>query len=77
MKQKILHKYTVYFLRINFNSYYHLDLSEKDDYVSNSISIGTGLFELYLALQSIVRLVFLKGVFHYEEPGQNLVIRPQ
>ena len=31
------------------------ELAERDDYVSNSISIGTALFELYLALQSIVK----------------------
>jgi len=33
----------------------YTDLSCKDDYVSNTIAIGTSLFELYLALQSIVK----------------------
>jgi hypothetical protein len=31
------------------------EIESDKDYINNTITIGTGLFELYLALQTIVR----------------------
>jgi hypothetical protein len=31
------------------------EVESDKDYINNTITIGTGLFELYLALQTIVR----------------------
>ena len=53
---KHFYRSLVFFIDINYLMI--SEISEKDDYVSNSIGIGTALFELYLALQSIVRYLF-------------------
>jgi hypothetical protein len=39
-------------------------MESDKDYINNTITIGTGLFELYLALQTIVRYIVIKTTWN-------------
>ena len=42
-------------------------MDNDKEYINNSMAIGTGLFELYLALQSIAKYekMFIRLIYHY------------